>query len=258
MINKNTNTVNLSNNEFIENNTFQSIIVGFKYTQSKTKLHHLIAAAYFKIHETNEKTLTNEEYFSLFYLLSSRGYKTFKIFRIVNERKPNQYVKNSGEIELKTFKFNIENDPEGTKFRKFEVFKISIFDLFDYEDILESTLKYHLKSSNSIFIFENLRWAGLLNFFRENGFIISGGSNTKRFILSPLQVYVSQFVSALEGVSKSPLREVIKSYHANEFDTAIDFKKYRHSILDFSTELAKIKGSEIKNLLQSTMNLDNE
>ena len=48
------------------------------------------------------------------------------------------------------------------------------------------------------------------------------------------------------------------NWNINEFDTTIDFKSYRHSILDYSTELAKIKGSEIKNLLQSTMNLENE
>lgn len=260
MINKNTNSINLSNNQFIENNKFQSIIVGFKNTYSKSKLHHLIATAYFKIHETNEKILTIEEYYYLFYNLNIIGYKTFKIFRVINERKPNNPFKYNGEIEIKTFKMKIENYTEENKFRLFEVYTISIFDLFEYKDIFDSTLNYHLKSSNSIFIFENLRWVGLLSFFRENGFIISGGSNTKRFILSPLQVYVSQFVIALERVldkdSKSPLHEVIKSYHQNEYSTTIDFKEYRQPLLDFTTEILKIKGSEIKNFLQSTMNLD--
>ena len=75
-------------------------------------------------------------------------------------------------------------------------------------------LNNQMQSHNIIYNFCGIKWQEVLTWFKWNNIIISGGSTTKRHILSPVQLRLGQFVTIAFGMNKS---NAIESFHlANE------------------------------------------
>ena len=82
--------------------------------------------------------------------------------------------------------------------------------------ILKSIKKSFIsnKFPHPIFIFKNyINWNQLSIAFRWNGFILGGGSYSKRGTLSPVHDRMSKFLTCLEGMGDST---VIGSYHEKD------------------------------------------
>jgi hypothetical protein len=87
------------------------------------------------------------------------------------------------------------------------------------------------KGLNSfIFHFEQKKWSEILMFFRQYNIIVSGGSNTKRHVLSPVQLRLAFFLMGLNG---DMLDNIIKSFDlAEENKPILDLtSKYINDII---------------------------
>jgi hypothetical protein len=99
----------------------------------------------------------------------------------------------------------------------------------NYLELLSSTLIIDIinrKDITPIFIFKNCTWMEVLFQFYTFNYRVSGGSNTKRHILSPLQYQLFQFLNFVDPFIES---HIIKSFHLGNMFTKqsiLDFKKY--------------------------------
>ena len=80
-----------------------------------------------------------------------------------------------------------------------------------------------------IFLFLGTNWSYLLSDFRLFDIVISGGSNTKRHMLSPLQNKLSKFIACYEDNSDAIVSD---SFH---FDKSPS-NKTTHSIIQFKSK----------------------
>jgi len=83
--------------------------------------------------------------------------------------------------------------------RKIEWTHISFYNLFRHLLFTEVLKKDTIHLKNTFFIFEGLYWLDVLLGFKQHRVSISGGSNTLRHVLSPVQFRLSQFIMCLEG-----------------------------------------------------------
>lgn len=94
------------------------------------------------------------------------------------------------------------------------------------------------KSYEYIFIVKGYTWKEITFNFSVCGIDISGGSNNKKHILSPLQFKLSLFLSCVYGGSQASI-EVTKSFHRsfNENDKKeinYSLKSVQNKIIDFA------------------------
>jgi len=87
---------------------------------------------------------------------------------------------------------------------------VSLDQFFTKGFIKDIILKNDEIRNNAIIHFENLEWKEILLNFRRFNIVISGGSNTKRHILSFVQYRLSLFIHTLEGNSQAGLSESFK------------------------------------------------
>jgi DNA-dependent RNA polymerase-like protein len=91
--------------------------------------------------------------------------------------------------------------------------------------MLNKEIKSNYFQNDIIFIFEGYIWSSIVGFFRWNNFIVSGGSNTKRHMLSPVQLRLSRFLIAFQ-------LDVPDTFHSEN-------KLYTRVGLDFTTKLVE-------------------
>lgn len=95
---------------------------------------------------------------------------------------------------------------EGDESRKFELHVMNT-DLF-FENLCFDDLNKYIKvpliddvnSTNTIFIFNDLTWKEVIQNFRARNIVLSGGSITKRHMLTPVHFKLAQFLIAIYTV----------------------------------------------------------
>lgn len=180
------------------------IYVAFSSSKIINNLHHIIASSYFKFYT---ESLDFESIFKRLEFLKARK---LIIINVIN-----------GDFKTKFDEYNHSFNTQ------FAVFNISHKDFFTKESLNILLLKNHNNSRFMIFHFENQTWANLLLNFRRFDIIVSGGSNTKRHILSPIQLRLAQFIVCLEGFSSSGVVESFKLDLKSSTRMGIDLTKKR-------------------------------
>lgn len=97
------------------------------------------------------------------------------------------------------------------KYVDFIVYMITYHDLFSNDFILSKIKNNTELSHNFFFLFDKINWPALVLMFKYNNIIVSGGSNTKRYILSPLQLRFSNLIIAIFWKKKDKI--TTNSYH---------------------------------------------
>lgn len=85
---------------------------------------------------------------------------------------------------------------------------VSYFEVMDYDFFTTWFLQKYLfsreyKLIENVYIFENLNWKSLVHLFSSLNITLSGGSTSKRQILSPVQMNLSRFLIGVEGLKES-------------------------------------------------------
>jgi hypothetical protein len=88
-------------------------------------------------------------------------------------------------------------------------------DLFLNNNAIEKLLIKNKKINQYIFIFEGLQYAEIVYKLAFYNIIVSGGSNTKKHILSPIQLRLARFLIAILPVTGS---KVVNSFHSNRIN----------------------------------------
>jgi len=81
--------------------------------------------------------------------------------------------------------------------------------------IIKDTVDNKKLPNHLIFIFEETSWFEILAYFRKQNIIVSGGSTTKRHILSPIDIRLSQFFIS---VFRGKCTEIINSFHYDKLE----------------------------------------
>jgi hypothetical protein len=183
-----------------KNNFF--IYVAFSSSNLINNLHHIIASSYFKFYT---ESLDFESIFKRLEFLKARR---LIIINVINADCKNKFDKYNHDYNT-----------------QFAVYNISHKEFFTKEALNLLLLKNHNNSRFMIFHFENQTWANLLLNFRRFDIIVSGGSNTKRHILSPIQLRLAQFIVCLEGISSSGVVESFKLDLKSSTRMGIDLTK---------------------------------
>jgi len=163
------------------------IYVAFSSSKIINNLHHVIASSYFKFYTESL------DFDSILKRLEFLKVRKLIIINVIN----NDF---KSKIDKFSHSFNTE----------FAIYNISRKDFFTKKILNLLLLKNHDNSRFMIFHFENQTWANLLLNFRRLDIIVSGGSNTKRHIISPVQLRLAQFIVCLEGFSSSGVVESFK------------------------------------------------
>jgi len=90
--------------------------------------------------------------------------------------------------------------------------------------------------NNTIFVFHNLQYRSVVNKFATFNYIISGGSNNKKHILSPVQLRLARFIIS---ISEFANEEVATSFYCDSP------KEFREEGLDFTHKYVKYALSKL-------------
>lgn len=94
------------------------------------------------------------------------------------------------------------------------------FNEFWTEKTIVSSFIHNDFTNKAIFLFEDMTYKQIVTHFAVFGIVISGGSNTKKHILSPIQLRLARFIIAIEGAQSS--QKVAVSFHDIENEPKID------------------------------------
>lgn len=106
------------------------------------------------------------------------------------------------------------------------------YTIFFTEEIIQKIINDNNNMNNIVFVFVNIDYFEIKSNFALFKLIISGGSNNKKHILSPIQYKLARFILAISSNSEL---EVTNSYHS------FGDKKSNKPILDFSNKEFKNK-----------------
>lgn len=102
---------------------------------------------------------------------------------------------------------------------QFTIIEVTRIEFFSQE-VLNSLLIENTRINQTIFLFKNLEYRDVVNYIGINNIIISGGSNTHKHVLSPIQLRLARFII---GTSKDTGKTVAQSYHYKESSESLDF-----------------------------------
>jgi hypothetical protein len=162
---------------------YNYIITIFSNSKKIKDLHYLIASVFFLDTDIN----IDEEYFlkpSDYYLnlnLLIRNLKYLNFNKIII------FIIDNENVEPKLKKINDD----------YYICIISFDEFFKKKEIYDFLTVSDNIHKNTIFIFKNINWINIVAKFRSLNIIVSGGSNTKKHILSPVQLRLSQFILAI-------------------------------------------------------------
>lgn len=101
------------------------------------------------------------------------------------------------------------------EYRNINIHEFALSDFIEHMDdkmaIGKNKIEQYEYWNKSIFIFEDITYREIQTKFLSNKVIISGGSRTKRHLLSPAQFRLSQFLIALCNL---PVKSMVKSYYS--------------------------------------------
>jgi len=173
------------------------------------------------------KELTKSEIVNYFWLLGIRKLIIIKV------------VKGESE-ELFT---RIGNSPTSD----IGIFTTSYIKLFRNNLLRDQVLNNTQLSNKIVFLFEDSSWNEIVSIFRFNNILISGGSSSKRHLLSPLQLRLSRILLPLELNRSYNLSKTINdSFHSNSMDIY-------GTAEDLTSEEAENKYQEVKPKLNETI-----
>lgn len=101
-------------------------------------------------------------------------------------------------------------------------------DLFFSTDNIEKVLIKNKNINQCIFIFKDRDYGQIVSNLALFNIIISGGSNTKKHILSPIQLRLARFLIAILPLTGS---NVVNSFHS--------YRKDKNACFDYTTKEAK-------------------
>ena len=162
------------------------------------------------------------------------GFESVVIWNITNDKPYNQEI-SYGKIEA--------ND--GTPCELIIV-SITMSQLFENETFSELFLKSSKhRTVNHYLYFNNFSWLEVISMFRKNKIILSGGSNTKRHLLSTTEYRLAQFIACHDGARIS---NVSQSFYDEGSKAVRDF---------YITTRNKIAaGDKTKELKELTFNVN--
>jgi len=146
--------------------------------------------------------------------------------------------------------FSIEEIKYGAGITSIKIVKINTHKFFSYDG-----LEYFFSDNRSdnfevVYVFHNINWKDICVLFATSGIDISGGSNSKKHLLSPHQYRLAQFLLCLEGSSASAV--VSNSFHKSR---TIKDKKWgdystktnQQFIIDFAKTNEALKAQLLNN-----------
>jgi hypothetical protein len=166
------------------------------------------------------------------------------ITKIIFKYKSNLNIINRNYSSFLTFKNKIMNKIITERYfstnasaRKI-VFIFIVFEDFFNEEVFRSRDVVFKNLYKTIFIFDNIQWSEVCLHFKTKNIIISGGSNTKKHILNPIEFKFSIYLRGL-GVT---VDNVTNSFHntPKEFSYPSG-KKTIEELLNSKQELLNIK-----------------
>lgn len=194
----------------------------------KTKDLSLIAVFAFNIEiDTNKKSLIasiNYRYnLNTFYYTNNRiwdwaNIKTeyFKPYTIIRVLKRRDYI-TENTFTHKGIIYDLNKTFVNISERKDLNYILVLDQLFFTEEFLNDNLfsqKFNLLI-NSVFIFDHTEWKDLVHKFKILNITLSGGSTTKRQVLSPVQLNLARFLISIDGFKDSH-KSVVESFNINE------------------------------------------
>jgi hypothetical protein len=145
------------------------------------------------------------------------------------------------EFNSKKISDSISND--------FMLFKYPA-ELFFTKDKMEELLIKNKNINQFIFMFHNRDYGDIVKNFAFFNIIVSGGSNTKKHILSPIQLRLARFLIAILPLTGS---NVVNSFHSNRekqtpmFDyTSKEGKEVFSRFTDYKIKVADTKDTDSK------------
>lgn len=197
-------------------------------TFSSTNIHKqnkgwlsVIASIYLK-----SKPYNNDELKNLAFRLSKLNGKKLILVR----------VSQNHETKFKVNKI-------GSLFSTFNTVDISTEKFFTIDGMLLFLIGEQVPTKYFIFQFEE-PWAVLLVYFRKLTITVSGGSNTKRHMLSPTQLRLAQFITCAEGMSSLGVVESFEKGRNIEDDSIK--KNITQPLEDLSSDFIKENLHKIK------------
>lgn len=206
------------------NKTFFTII-SFSAPRIIKDYYNLVASSHYLSSVEKEDIISNSALFEKFKMLYDSSLKIVIIDNKFKEFSSNK-VGNSISDDI-------------------TIFKIPEYLFFDKKGIEEVLIK-NKKISKFIFIFKNKDYRDIVYHLALYNIIVSGGSNTKKHILSPVQLRLARFLIALLPLTGN---NVTNSFHTDRIDktSGYDFtSKKGREILSHFTD-TKIKVVDTKN-----------
>ena len=111
------------------------------------------------------------------------------------------FIEEDGESDIK----NLPNNNSLVFLTKEDFFNLKTFNL-----ILKNNSKYQ-----NIFVFKNIDWNEITFFFKELNLDLSGGSNNKKHLLSPIQYKLSLFIWILKG--NQGMKSITESFNIERY-----------------------------------------
>jgi DNA-dependent RNA polymerase len=189
-----------------------SLIAVFAYN-NETNNKSLIASIIYKYDFFNIRYSDNRRWdVSNF---RSEYNEPFNIIRVLKRRDNiinNIYNYKDKDYDLNKTFLNISRSAE----QKYINHILILDHLFFTEEFLDDYLfsnKFNL--INSAFIFDHTEWKDLVHKFKKLNITLSGGSNTKRQVLSPVQLNLARFVISIDGFKESH-KSVVNSFNIHE------------------------------------------
>lgn len=107
-----------------------------------------------------------------------------------------------------------------------------------------------LNNYDTIFIFDNIGYSTLRLAFRFKDILISGGSNTKRHILSPLQLKLSHFITAVYTMNNCNIHDYLENQEREEHnimyeDLSLNSKYVIENLNEFNKKKNVVRNEHI-------------
>ena len=200
------------------------VIMGNSFYNKKNNLNEIIVSTCFKplfYDMYHPGMLTHIEKADCLRRFNSFGIKKSLFINIMN----------SSTFYYEDRDFGAELDTD-LSFRNLAIRYQDFFSKKFLDHYLFSIRKHFPKYDYVIYKFIGTNWSCLLNDFRLFNIVLSGGSNTKRHILSPLQNKLAKFIACIEDNTDATVSD---SFHIDKDLTG----KSTHSIIDFKSNKAE-------------------
>ncbi len=159
----------------------------------------------------------------------------------------------SDETEIDTGNIEVLEENFGTVTCKLTILYFNPEDFFSYSGFAYFFSEHKDKNYEIIYAFKGKTWKELSFLFGTTGVDISGGSNNKKYLLSPHQFRLSQFLSCLYGSHASTIvKESFHRFLGNKDKKIFDYspKRVQAEITDYVLSNEYLKSQLLKDTSQ--------